>query len=60
MAVTDRGRPNIVVVLADDLAVWALGCYGNREIRTPNLDDLARDGVRFTNFFCTSPVPVGR
>lgn len=53
---TDRGRPNIVVVLADDLAVWALGCYGNQEIRTPNLDDLAHDGVRFTNFFCTSPV----
>jgi choline-sulfatase len=48
--------PNVVVVLADDLAVWALGCYGNREIRTPHLDELAGDGVRFTNFFCTSPV----
>lgn len=49
-------RPNIVVVLADDLAIWALGCYGNDEIRTPNIDQLAADGVRFTDFYCTSPV----
>ena len=46
----------MVVVLADDLAVWALGCYGNPEIRTPFLDQLATDGIRFTNFYCTSPV----
>jgi arylsulfatase A-like enzyme len=48
--------PNFIVVLADDLAIWALGCYGNPEIRTPHIDELAADGVRLTDFYCTSPV----
>ena len=48
--------PNIVFILADDLAVWAAGCYGNTEIRTPNLDRIAATGVRFENFFVTIPV----
>lgn len=52
----DEARPNIVFILADDLAVWGLGSYGNSEIKTPHLDSLADDGMRFTNFFCTSPV----
>lgn len=49
-------KPNIVMILTDDQGIWSLGCYGNREIRTPNLDRLAENGVRFDNFFCTSPV----
>ncbi|SEF16777.1 sulfatase-like hydrolase/transferase [Jiangella alba] len=49
-------RPNLVVVTADDLAIWAVGCYGNAEIRTPHIDALARGGTRFTEFYCTSPV----
>jgi arylsulfatase A-like enzyme len=49
-------KPNILFILADDLAIWALGCYGNPEIQTPNLDALAADGLRFTDFYCTSPV----
>jgi len=56
MASKDRGRPNIVFILTDDQGVWAMGCAGNKEIRTPNLDRLAKTGVRFENFFCTSPV----
>ena len=51
-----RPRPNILFILADDLAVWALRCYGNPEIRTPNIDALAEAGLRFTDFYCTSPV----
>ena len=47
---------NIVFILADDLAVWAAGCYGNAEILTPNLDRFATTGVRFENFFVTIPV----
>ncbi len=47
-------RPNIVLVVADDHGREALGCYGNKAIQTPNLDALARDGVRFTNSFCTT------
>ncbi len=49
-------RPNIIFVLTDDQGPWALGCAGNEEIRTPNLDRLAEEGTRFENFFCTSPV----
>jgi arylsulfatase A-like enzyme len=48
--------PNILFILTDDQATWALGCGGNSEIRTPNLDALAARGVRFSNFFCASPV----
>ncbi|MGC9972894.1 MAG: sulfatase-like hydrolase/transferase [Bryobacteraceae bacterium] len=40
-------RPNIVLVVADDLGAWMLGCYGNQVIRTPNIDLLARSGTRF-------------
>lgn len=49
-------RPNIVVILADDLAAWMLGCYGNKEIRTPNIDNLAREGMRFNNGFVCTPI----
>ncbi len=49
-------KPNIVVILTDDQGYWAMGCAGNPEIRTPNLDRLARTGIRFENFFCASPV----
>ncbi len=49
-------QPNIVFILADDLGSWALGCAGNNEVQTPNIDRLAREGMRFDNFFCTSPV----
>lgn len=49
-------RPNIIFIMSDDQGPWALGCTGNKEIVTPNLDKLAREGVRFSNFFCASPV----
>ena len=49
-------RPNIVVFLADDHGAWAMGCAGNRDVMTPNLDALAQQGTRFANFFCVSPV----
>ncbi len=46
----DAKQPNIVIFLADDLGYADLGCYGAADIRTPNLDAMAKDGVRFTNF----------
>jgi choline-sulfatase len=49
-------RPNVLVILADDLAAWMLGCYGNKEIKTPNIDNVARGGLRFANAFCASPI----
>jgi len=48
-------RPNILWMIAEDLSP-DLGCYGNRAVETPNLDRLAREGMRFTNAFVTGPV----
>jgi N-sulfoglucosamine sulfohydrolase len=47
-------RPNVVLIVADDHGTDALGCYGNPVIRTPNLDSLAREGIRFSHAFCTT------
>lgn len=49
-------RPNILFLLADDMGHWAMRNAGNTDIHTPNLDRLARRGVKFDNFFCASPV----
>ena len=49
-------KPNIVFILSDDQGEWAMGASGNEEIITPNLDRLAREGIRFNQFFCASPV----
>ncbi|MBL8762146.1 MAG: arylsulfatase [Phycisphaerae bacterium] len=48
--------PNIVLIVTDDLGYGELGCYGQKLIRTPNLDALAAQGVRFTNAYSGSPV----
>src|SRR5262249_52265706 len=50
------GSPNIVLLLADDLGYGDLGSYGSPDIRTPNLDRLARSGARFTDAYAASPV----
>jgi N-sulfoglucosamine sulfohydrolase len=47
-------RMNILLIISDDHGTDALGCYGNPVIATPALDQLAADGIRFTNAFCTS------
>lgn len=49
-------RPNFVVIVADDLGWADLGCYGGGYHETPNLDRLARDGVRFTDAYAACPV----
>ncbi len=49
-------RPNILLIFADDLPAWVLGCYGNKEIRTPNIDLLARGGTRFLNSYVCTPI----
>ncbi|SEG91671.1 Arylsulfatase A [Thermomonospora echinospora] len=52
----ERGRPNFVVVLADDLGYGELGAYGQQLIRTPNIDRLAAEGLRFTDAYSAGPV----
>lgn len=47
-------RPNVLFILCDDLRPDALGCYGSKHVRTPNIDRLAQEGVRFANTFCTT------
>ncbi|MEP7366485.1 MAG: sulfatase-like hydrolase/transferase, partial [Acidobacteriota bacterium] len=49
-------RPNVLLILADDLSDWMLGCYGNKEIHSPNIDLLARSGTRFQNSFVCTPI----
>lgn len=49
-------KTNVIFILSDDQGVWASGCYGNNEIKTPNIDKLASEGIRFENFFVATPV----
>jgi arylsulfatase A-like enzyme len=56
MASRDPQRPNVLFVLSDDQGPWAMRCAGNADIITPALDAIAASGIRFTDFFCASPV----
>ncbi|MBI4910648.1 MAG: sulfatase-like hydrolase/transferase [Acidobacteria bacterium] len=47
-------RPNVVLILADDLGSADLSCYGSADIRTPNIDSIGAKGVRFTQFYATA------
>ena len=51
-----RPRPNVIFILADDLGYGDLGSYGQTKIKTPHLDRLAAEGMRFTQFYAGSPV----
>ena len=48
-----KNKPNVVLILNDDMGYSDLGCYGG-EIETPNLDRLARQGLRFSQFYNTA------
>jgi arylsulfatase A-like enzyme len=47
-------RPNIVLIIADDVSFNDIGCYGNKVVKTPNIDKLSRQGLTFTNVFLTA------
>src|SRR5438270_2311715 len=49
--------PNVVLIVPDGLAAFMLGCYGNKEIRTPNIDKFAAGGVHFHNAYACTPEP---
>jgi len=50
-----QSRPNIVMFISDDHGIDFVGCYGNKDVQTPNIDAMARDGALFTNVFAASP-----
>lgn len=52
----DTARPNIIFVLVDDMGYADLGCMGAKDIRTPHIDRLASEGLRFTDFYANAPV----
>lgn len=56
MAPTKPEKPNILVILADQLRARTVGCYGDKQAKTPNIDALAERGVRFTSAYSTCPV----
>jgi choline-sulfatase len=49
-------RPNLITIVTDDQAIWAVGLYGNAEIHTPNMDRLGAEGLVFSNAFVATPV----
>ena len=51
-----KKKPNIVYILADDLGYAEVGCYGQKKIRTPNIDKLASEGMKFTQHYSGNPV----
>ncbi|MCX7013311.1 MAG: sulfatase [Candidatus Sumerlaeota bacterium] len=57
------GKPNVVLIVVDDMGYVDIGCYGCKDIPTPNIDSLARDGVKFTNGYVScsycSPTRAG-
>src|SRR5436190_1792079 len=56
MAATAPSKPNIIWVMADDLGMGDLGCFGQTRIKTPNIDRMAAEGTRFTSTYCGTSV----
>jgi len=55
-AATNTNRPNIVLILTDDMGFGDIGCYGGKFAPTPNLDRMAKEGLRFTQYYSASPI----
>lgn len=55
-AQTSKTKPNIIFIFADDLGYGEIGCYGQQKIETPNIDKLAKNGMKFTQFYSGSTV----
>jgi len=49
-------RPNLIVILAEDLGYGDLGCFGQKTLKTPRLDEMAKEGMRFTQFYAGNSV----
>ncbi|HUG19479.1 MAG TPA: sulfatase-like hydrolase/transferase [Planctomycetaceae bacterium] len=53
---TSERPPNVILMMTDNHGAWTLGCYGNRDIRTPHIDRIAYEGIRFKNAFSSNAV----
>jgi len=51
-----KDKPNFIIIFTDDQGYGDLGCFGSTKIKTPNIDRMAKEGRRFTNFMVASPV----
>src|SRR6476660_6664423 len=56
IAQSNLKKPNIILIVADDLGYGDVGCYGQQKIETPNIDRLAKQGMRFTQFYAGTAV----
>jgi len=54
IAAEPTAKPNILVIMADDLGYGDVSCYGASGVKTPNIDKLAADGLRFTGGYCSA------
>ena len=53
---SDQARPNVVFIFIDDQGYYDLGCYGATEIETPRIDAMAKEGIRFTDYYAAAPI----
>jgi arylsulfatase A-like enzyme len=53
--VTPAKRPNVVIILADDMGYGDISCYNQNQVKTPQIDNIAKEGVRFTDFYVPTP-----
>ena len=51
-----QAKPNILIILVDDLGYGDLSCYGAKDLKTPHIDSLMSDGMRFDSFYANCPV----
>ncbi len=49
-------RPNVIIIFIDDQGYYDLGCYGATEVKTPRIDRLAKEGIRFTDYYAAAPI----
>jgi hypothetical protein len=51
-----ESKPNVVIIFIDDQGYYDLGCYGVTEVKTPRIDQLASEGIRFTDYYAAAPI----